>query len=86
VVDEVDRLRDIDLLGDVDVAELERLVADLGDVLQRPGLEVVDADDPMPVPEQSFAEMGTEEAGAAGDYAGAHGGDPSERAIVWTFF
>ena len=73
VVDEVDVLGDVDVGGDVDVTEVERLVTDVGDVLQRPGLEVVEADHPVPVAEQPLAEMGPEEAGAAGDYAGAHG-------------
>ena len=39
---------------------------------QRPGLEVVDADHPVALPEQVLAEMGAEEAGAAGDHAGTH--------------
>jgi len=62
-------------LGDVDVAELEFGVADVGDVLQRAGLEVVEADHPVPLAEQVLAEMGTEEAGAAGHYAGRHRDD-----------
>ena len=37
-----------------------------------PGLEVVDADHPVPLAEQVLAEVGAEEAGAAGDHAGAH--------------
>jgi hypothetical protein len=57
VVDEVDVLGDVDLLGDVDVAEVEPIVTDVGDVLQRPRLEVVDADHLVPVAEQSFAEV-----------------------------
>ena len=51
------------------------LVADVGDVLQRPGLEVVDADHPMALPEQVLTEMGAEEAGPAGDDACAHRGE-----------
>ncbi len=75
VVDEVDVLGDLDLAGDVDVAELEGRVADVLDVLQRAGLEVVDADHPVPLAEQVLAEVGAEEAGAAGDHAGAHRAD-----------
>src|SRR5260221_2752444 len=70
--DEGDLLGDVDVRGDVDVAELERIVTDVGDVLQRPGLEVVEADHPVPLAKQVLAEVGPEEAGAAGDYAGAH--------------
>ena len=66
VVDEVDVLGHVDVLGDVDVAEDEGVVADVGDVLQRPGLEVVDADHPVALPEQVLTEMGAEEAGPAG--------------------
>ena len=72
VVDEVDVLGDVDVLDDVDVAEVEGRVADVLDVLQRAGLEVVDADHPVPLAEQVLAEVGAEEAGAAGDHTGAH--------------
>ena len=51
------------------------VVADVLDVLQRAGLEVVDADHPVPLAEQVLAEVGAEEAGAAGDHAGAHRAD-----------
>ena len=44
VVDEVDRLVDEEGLGDVDVERDERGIADVRDVGERSGLEVVDAD------------------------------------------
>ena len=72
VVDEVDVLGNVDLLDDVDVAEVEGVVADVLDVLQRPRLQVVDADHPMALAKQVLAQMGAEEPGASGDYAGAH--------------
>jgi hypothetical protein len=37
------------------------------DVLERAGVEVVDADDTVPLGEQVIAEVGADEAGAAGD-------------------
>jgi hypothetical protein len=67
VVDEVDRPRDLDLLGDVVVQERERLVADVLDVPQRAGLEVVDADHAVAALEQVVAQVRAEEARAAGD-------------------
>jgi hypothetical protein len=51
--------------------ELEGLVAQMLDVLQRSRIEVVEADDPMPLPEQMLAEVRPEKAGAAGDYGWA---------------
>jgi hypothetical protein len=45
VKDEVDRLVDRDVGGDVVVHERERVAAQMLDVLQAAGLEVVDADD-----------------------------------------
>jgi hypothetical protein len=39
----------------------------------------------VPVPEQALAEVGTEEAGAAGDYASAHGAILAG-GLAWTFF
>ena len=71
MVDEVDRLLDEVRLDDVDVQELEALgVADVLDVGQRPGLEVVDADHAVAAREQLVAQVRAEEAGAAGDQAG----------------
>ena len=65
--DVVDRLVDPDRLDHVVVDERERVVALVGDVLERPGLEVVDTDDAVPLLEQVIAEMRPEETGAAGD-------------------
>ena len=67
VVHEVDRLVDPDLLDHVVIHERERVVAQVIDVLERRRLEVVDADHPVPAPEQRLAEVGAEEARAAGD-------------------
>ena len=67
VVHEVDRLVAGDRLDDVVVDELERLVAQVVDVLERRDDEVVDADHAMAALEERLAEVGAEEAGAAGD-------------------
>ena len=67
VVDEVDVLLDEVRVDDVEVEVDELGPADVLDVVERAGLEVVDADDAVPALEQRIAQMGTEEAGAAGD-------------------
>jgi len=51
-------------------AELGR--ANVLDVGQRPGLEVVDADDPMAAAQELVAQMRAQEAGATGDKTGGH--------------
>ena len=48
VVDEVDRLVDLDMLGEVGGEEDEAVRAQVLDVGQRARLEVVDADDAVP--------------------------------------
>ena len=73
MVDEVDRLIDEVGLDDVEVVVHELRRADVLDVGQRAGLEVVDADHAMAAPQQLLAEVRAEEAGAAGDEAGGHG-------------
>src|SRR6185437_8876095 len=74
VVDEVDRLVDLVGLDDVYVHVPEALgVADVLDVGQGAGLEVVGADDPVPAREQLVAQVRAQEAGAAGYQAGGHG-------------
>jgi hypothetical protein len=78
VVDEVDVVGDVDVGGDVDVAELEVVLADVGDVLERAGLEVVEADHPIALGEQMLAEVRAEKAGTAGNHAGRHRGD-----VIW---
>ena len=58
VVDDVDGLVDLDVLDGVVVSELElRPAADVRDVLETAGLEVVDADHPVVAPQQVVAEM-----------------------------
>ena len=47
--------------------ELEVAVAQVCDVRQIAGQEVIDTDDRMPAIEECFAEMGADEAGGAGD-------------------
>ena len=73
MVDEVDRLVDLELLGDVVVEEDEVVVADVLDVAQGARVEVVDADHAVPAREQLVAEVGAEEARSAGDHRGRHG-------------
>jgi hypothetical protein len=68
VENEVDGLLEEEGLGEIVVQGLElRLVRDVLDVLERAGVEVVDADDTVPLGEQVIAEVGADEAGAAGD-------------------
>ena len=49
------------------------LAADVLDVRQRAGLEVVDADHAVAAAQQLVAQVRAEEPGAAGDQAGGHG-------------
>ena len=78
VVDEVDLLLDEQRLGDVVLEEPELGRLDVLDVLQRAGVEVVDADHPVALVEQVVAEVGAEESGSAGDDASsASRGDDS---------
>jgi hypothetical protein len=67
VVDEVDRLVDLVVLGDVEHLEPEAGLADVTDVVERAGLEVVDADHAMAALEQEIADVRAEKAGTAGD-------------------
>jgi hypothetical protein len=69
VVDEVDRLVDEVRLDDVEVLVHEVLGADVLDVGQRAGLEVVDADHAVAALEQLLTEVGPEESRAPGDDA-----------------
>jgi hypothetical protein len=67
VVDELDRLVDRVVARDVEHLEPEvRAAVDVADVLERTGIEVVDADDAVSAREQVVAQVGAEEAGAAG--------------------
>ena len=72
--DDVDRLVDLDVLDHVVVHERERVVADVLDVRERARLEVVHADDAIPLREQVLAEVGAEEAGSTGDDCVGHEG------------
>ena len=74
VVDEVDRLVDEERLDDVLVQERELGHADVLDVGERAGLEVVDADHAVPAAEELVAEVRAQETGPARDQAGGHGG------------
>ena len=70
MVDEIDRLVDLETLDQVVVAEDESLVADVLDVLKRSGVEIVHTDDAVAVSyvEEVLAEMGSEEARPAGNH------------------
>ena len=72
VIDEVDRLVDEERLGEVVLDEEVAVVADVLDVLQRPRVEVVDADHAVTLAEKVVGHMRAEKAGAAADQAGAH--------------
>ena len=64
----VHRALDVDEAGDVVLDELEGRVADqVGDVVRRPGDEVVHPDHLVPLGDEPVAEMGAQEAGGAGD-------------------
>jgi hypothetical protein len=54
------------------VHEHEGVVADVLDVRQRAGVEVVEADDAVAVAQELIAEMRAEEARAPGDNGGRH--------------
>jgi hypothetical protein len=72
VVDEVHGLVDLVVARDVEHLEPEVLAPDVLDVVERPRLEVVDADHPVPASEQVITEMRAEEAGAARYQRGWH--------------
>jgi hypothetical protein len=71
VVDEVDVLLDEERLRQVVVDEDEVPVPDVLEVLKRPGVEVVDADDPVLLREQVVAEVRPQEACPARDDGGS---------------
>src|SRR3954447_29900 len=72
VVDEVNRLLDEEGLRDVLVQEDEVLTAEVLDVRERPGLEVVDTDHAVAAGEERIAQMGAEKAAATGYQTGGH--------------
>ncbi len=72
VEDEIDVLVELDVVGHVVIEEDEAVVADVLDVLQVAGVEVVDADDAQLLGEERFAQMGAEKPGSAGYDGGWH--------------
>jgi hypothetical protein len=72
VVDEVDRLVDLVVVGDVDGLEAERVASDVAHVGEAAGLEVVDADHAVTARQQVVAQVRTEEPGTARDERGGH--------------
>jgi hypothetical protein len=73
VEDVVHALLDEERLGDVVVDEEDVLaVSQVLDVLQRAGVEVVDADDAVALRQEVVAKMRPEEAGPAGNDRSAH--------------
>src|SRR6266545_3389274 len=77
VEDEVHRPLDVDRLRDVVVQEVEAAVANVLEILERRGLEVVDADHAVALLEEVVAQVRPEEAGTAGDDTRAHAGHGS---------
>src|SRR3954453_14484050 len=73
VVDEVHRLVDRQVLGQVVVDERVAVVPDVLDVREVSRVEVVDTDDPQPLLEKRIAEVGSEKPCPAGDYGSWHG-------------
>ena len=55
--DEVDRFGDVEKLDAIHVAELEGVVAQMLDVLQRSRIEIVKAYDPLSLTEQMLAKV-----------------------------
>ena len=72
VVDEVDPLVDLVVACDVEMLEPEVVALQVLDVVERAGVEVVDADDPVAAVEQVVAEVGAKKARAAGHQTGRH--------------
>ena len=57
VVHDVDGLGDLEMLRDVVVQEHEALAPEMLHVLERAGLEIVDADDPVAVGDEEVGEV-----------------------------
>ena len=70
---------DVDELGQVDVAEVEAVVADVLDVLQRPRVEVVEAHDLVILGEQALTQVRAQESGSAGHHRAFHHEPPFHR-------
>src|SRR3954469_22645496 len=73
VIDEVDRLVDVERLDDVREHEAELRRADVLDVGEGSRLDAVDADHAMTSPQQLVAQMRAQEPSATGYEAGGHG-------------
>jgi hypothetical protein len=67
VIHKVHRLGDVDEPGDVMLDEHEILAPQMADVLERSGIEIVDADDSVTARDEVIAEVGAEESCSAGD-------------------
>ncbi len=67
VVDEIERLVDLDVVREVVRQEDERVPTQVLDVGERPGLEIVDADDAMVAREERLAQVRAEKACPTGD-------------------
>ena len=72
VEDEVHGLGKLDVRGHVVVHERERVIADVLDVREGSGVEVIDADHPMPLREQMLTQVRPEETSASGHHGGRH--------------
>ena len=75
----VHRPVDVDVVGDVVADELEIAIAQVRDVGEVAGQQVVDADDRVAAIEQRFREVRSDEAGGAGDDDAWHAGRRSNR-------
>jgi hypothetical protein len=74
--DEVDRFGDVEKLDAIHVAELEGVVAQMLDVLQRSRIEIVKAYDPLSLTEQMLAKVRPEKAGPSRHYRRRHADSP----------
>ncbi|MDX6469956.1 MAG: hypothetical protein QOF75_1759 [Gaiellaceae bacterium] len=70
--DEVDRLRDLEMLREVVMEKREAVAAKVLDILERACLEVVDADDTMSLRDEPVGEVRPQEACASSDEGGRH--------------
>jgi hypothetical protein len=80
VVDEVDRLVDLIVVGDVEQFKAQVVpVLEVPDAVERAGLQVCHADHPLPARQQVVAEAGAKEAGTACDERRGGANAPNER-------